>query len=50
VRIARGQRLLALSNLLPLVSAGSSENVQPVNLSTIRFSMVKIFFTDDLVS
>jgi len=27
-QIARGQRLLALSNLLPQVSAGASENVQ----------------------
>src|ERR1700741_3183190 len=34
-QIARGQRLLALSNLLPQVSAGASENVQQVNLATI---------------
>ena len=33
-QIARGQRLLALSNLLPQVSAGASENVQQVNLAT----------------
>src|SRR6266446_8062525 len=32
--IARGQRLLALSNLLPQVSASASENVQQVNLAT----------------
>ena len=33
-QIARGQRLLALSNLLPQVSGGVSENVQQVNLGT----------------
>ena len=33
-QIARGQRLLALSKLLPQVSAGASENVQQVNLAT----------------
>jgi anti-anti-sigma regulatory factor len=33
-QIARGQRLLALSNLLPQVSVGASENVQQVNLAT----------------
>jgi outer membrane protein TolC len=33
-QIARGQRLLALSNLLPQVSAGASENVEQVNLAT----------------
>jgi membrane protein DedA with SNARE-associated domain len=33
-RIARGQRLLALSRLLPEVSAGVSENVEQVNLAT----------------
>jgi len=33
-QIARGQRLLALSNLLPQVSASASENVQQVNLAT----------------
>jgi outer membrane protein TolC len=34
-RIARGQRLLALSKLLPQVSAGVSENVQQSNLATL---------------
>ena len=33
-RIARGQRLLALSKLLPRVSAGLSENVDQLNLAT----------------
>jgi outer membrane protein TolC len=33
-RIARGQRLLALSRLLPQVSAGLSENVDQLNLAT----------------
>jgi outer membrane protein TolC len=33
-RIARGQRLLALSKLLPQVSAGLSENVDQLNLAT----------------
>jgi outer membrane protein TolC len=33
-RIARGQRLVALSQLLPQVSAGASETVQQVNLET----------------
>jgi outer membrane protein TolC len=33
-RIARGERLLALSRLLPEVSAGVSENVEQTNLST----------------
>jgi outer membrane protein TolC len=33
-QLARGQRLLALSSLLPQVSAGASENVQQVNLAT----------------
>ncbi len=37
-QIARGQRLLALSNLLPQVSAGASENVQQVNLATFGFN------------
>jgi len=37
-QIARGQRLLALSNLLPQVSAGASETVQQVNLGTIGLS------------
>jgi outer membrane protein TolC len=34
VQIARGQRVLALSNLLPQVSASASENIQQVNLAT----------------
>jgi outer membrane protein TolC len=33
-QFARGQRLVALSNLLPQVSAGASENLQQVNLAT----------------
>ena len=33
-RIARGQRLLALSKLLPQVSAGASENVEQISLAT----------------
>src|SRR6266478_9685157 len=37
-QIARGQRLLALSNLLPQISAGASENVQQVNLATFGFN------------
>jgi outer membrane protein TolC len=41
-QIARGQRLLALSNLLPQVSAGASENVQQVNLATFGFNGLKI--------
>jgi outer membrane protein TolC len=40
-QIARGQRLLALSNLLPQVSAGASENVQQVNLATFGFNKFK---------
>jgi outer membrane protein TolC len=42
VQIARGQRLLALSNLLPQVSAGASENVQQVNLATFGFNKFNI--------
>jgi outer membrane protein TolC len=42
VQIARGQRLLALSNLLPQVSAGASENVQQVNLGTFGLSALKL--------
>ena len=34
-RIARGQRLLALSKLLPQVSAGVSENVQQLSLASL---------------
>jgi outer membrane protein TolC len=33
-RIARGQRLLALSKLLPQVSAGTSEHVEQISLAT----------------
>jgi len=40
-QIARGQRLLALSNLLPQVSAGASENVQQVNLATFGLNRLK---------
>jgi outer membrane protein TolC len=41
-QIARGQRLLALSNLLPQVSAGASENVQQVNLGTVGLSGLNV--------
>jgi outer membrane protein TolC len=41
-QIARGQRLLALSNLLPQVSAGASENVQQLNLATFGLSGLKL--------
>jgi outer membrane protein TolC len=41
VQIARGQRLLALSNLLPQVSAGASENLQQVNLATFGLNGLK---------
>jgi outer membrane protein TolC len=34
-RIARGERLLALSNLLPQVSVGASENVDQTSLATL---------------
>jgi hypothetical protein len=34
-RIARGERLLALSNLLPQVSVGASENVDQTSLVTL---------------
>jgi outer membrane protein TolC/anti-anti-sigma regulatory factor len=40
-QIARGQRLLALSNLLPQVSAGASETVEQVNLATFGLSGLK---------
>ena len=40
-QIARGQRLLALSNLLPQVSAGASENVEQVNLATFGLRGLK---------
>jgi outer membrane protein TolC len=38
-RIARGQRLLALSKLLPQVSAGVSEHVEQVNLATFGLKL-----------
>ena len=41
-QIARGQRLLALSNLLPQISAGASENVQQVSLATFGFNKFNI--------
>jgi outer membrane protein TolC len=41
-QIARGQRLLALSNLLPEVSAGASETVQQVNLGTLGLSKLNV--------
>jgi outer membrane protein TolC len=41
-KIARGQRLLALSNLLPQVSAGASENVQQLNLATFGLGGLKL--------
>lgn len=34
-QIARGQRLVALSSLLPQVSAGATENVEQLNLATL---------------
>jgi hypothetical protein len=36
-RMARGQRLLALSELLPQVSTGDSEKVGQISLSTSGF-------------
>jgi len=41
-RAARGQRLLALSHLLPEVSAGINENVEQVNLTAFGLGAVKI--------
>src|SRR5580692_1260561 len=41
-QIARGQRLLALSNLLPQVSAGLSETVEQLNLATFGLSGLKL--------
>jgi outer membrane protein TolC len=41
-REARGQRLLALSHLLPQVSAGINENVDQVNLTALGLGAVKI--------
>jgi len=42
VQIARGQRLLALSNLLPQISAGASETVQQLNLGTVGLSGLNV--------
>jgi outer membrane protein TolC len=39
-RIARGERLLALSKLLPQVSAGASENVEQISLA--RFGLQQL--------
>src|ERR1700723_1180458 len=41
-REARGQRLLALSHLLPQVSAGVNENVDQVNLTALGLGSIKI--------
>src|SRR5271154_6259877 len=41
-RAARGQRLLALSYLLPQISAGINENVDQVNLTALGLGSVKI--------
>src|SRR6202161_2105473 len=41
-RAARGQRLLALSRLLPQVSAGINENVDQVNFTALGLGAVKI--------
>jgi outer membrane protein TolC len=41
-QIARGQRLLALSNLLPQISAGASETVQQLNLGTVGLSGLNV--------
>jgi outer membrane protein TolC len=41
-RIARGQRLLALSKLLPQVSAGVSENLGQTNLATFGLKLPNI--------
>jgi len=38
-RIARAQRLLALSKLLPQVSAGVSEHVEQTNLATFGLKL-----------
>ncbi len=40
-RIARGQRLLAISELLPQVSAGVSENVNQISVSTLGLEKVR---------
>src|SRR5260370_26027415 len=41
-RSARGQRLIALSNLLPQVSAGINENVDQVNFTALGLGAIKI--------
>jgi len=41
-QIVRGQRLVALSYLLPQVSAGASETVQQVNLGTLVLSGLNV--------
>ena len=41
-REARGQRLLALSHLLPQISAGVNENVDQVNLTALGLGSIKI--------
>jgi outer membrane protein TolC len=41
-RVARGQRLVALSRLLPQVSAELNENVDQVNLTALGLGAVKI--------
>jgi outer membrane protein TolC len=38
-RIVRGQRLLALSKLLPQISAGVSENVEQINLASFGLKL-----------
>jgi outer membrane protein TolC len=40
-QIARGQRLIALSKLLPQVSAGLSENVEQLSLSTFGLQQIQ---------
>ena len=41
-QIARGQRLLALSHLLPQVSTGINENVDQVNFTALGLAAIKI--------
>jgi outer membrane protein TolC len=41
-QVARGQRLLALSHLLPQVSAGINENVDQVNFTALGLAAIKI--------
>src|SRR5215468_4996079 len=41
-RIARGQRLRALSALLPQVSAGASENVEQVSAATLGIKIPQV--------